>query len=48
MDLGISYLIYIGFQILLKFDENFENLIILSILLIPFLLSIFYGLFSIY
>ena len=30
----------------LKFDENFENLIILSILLIPFLLSIFYGLFS--
>ncbi len=30
----------------LKFDKNFENLIILSILLIPFLLSIFYGLFS--
>ena len=30
----------------LKFDENFEHLIILSIVLIPFLLSIFYGLFS--
>ena len=30
----------------LKFDENFKNLIILSILLIPFLLSLFYGLFS--
>ena len=30
----------------LKFDENFENLIIFSILFIPFLLSIFYGLFS--
>ena len=30
----------------LKFDKNFENLIILSILLIPFLLSLFYGLFS--
>ena len=30
----------------LKFDKNFENLIILSILLIPFLLSMFYGLFS--
>ena len=29
----------------LKFDENFENLIILSIILIPFLLSLFYGLF---
>ena len=31
----------------LKFDENFENLIFFSILFIPFLLSIFYGLFSI-
>ena len=30
----------------LKFDKNFENLIILSILLIPFLLALFYGLFS--
>ena len=30
----------------LKFDESFENLIIISIILIPFLLSIFYGLFS--
>ena len=30
----------------LKYDENFENLIILSILLIPSLLSLFYGLFS--
>ena len=30
----------------LKFDKNFENLVILSILLIPFLLSLFYGLFS--
>ena len=30
----------------LKFDKDFENLIILSILLIPFLLSLFYGLFS--
>ena len=30
----------------LKFDENFENLIFLSIVLIPFLLSFFYGLFS--
>ncbi len=30
----------------LKFDENFENLIFLSIVLIPFLLSLFYGLFS--
>ena len=30
----------------LKFDKNFEDLIILSILLIPFLLSLFYGLFS--
>ncbi len=30
----------------LKFDQNFENLIFLSIILIPFLLSFFYGLFS--
>ena len=30
----------------LKFDENFKNLIYLSIVLIPFLLSFFYGLFS--
>ena len=30
----------------LRFDENFENLIIISIILIPSLLSIFYGLFS--
>ena len=30
----------------LKFDENFKNLIIISIILIPSLLSIFYGLFS--
>ena len=30
----------------LKFDENFENLIIVSILVIPILLSLFYGLFS--
>ena len=30
----------------LKFDENFENLIFLSIILIPFLLSIFYGSFT--
>ncbi len=30
----------------LKFDENFENLIILTILIIPILLSLFYGLFS--
>ncbi len=30
----------------LKFDKNFENLIILSILLIPLLLSLFYGFFS--
>ena len=30
----------------LKFDQNFENLIFLSIVLIPFLLSFFYGLFS--
>ena len=30
----------------LKFDESFENLIIISIILIPSLLSIFYGLFS--
>ena len=30
----------------LKFDENFENLILISIILIPSLLSIFYGLFS--
>ncbi|MDA9745081.1 apolipoprotein N-acyltransferase [Candidatus Pelagibacter sp.] len=31
----------------LKFDENFDNLIIFSIIIIPFFLSIFYGLFSI-
>ena len=31
----------------LKFDENFENFIILSMIFIPALLSIFYGLFSI-
>ena len=30
----------------LKFDENFENLIFLTIIIIPFLLSIFYGFFS--
>ena len=30
----------------LKFDENFENLIFISILFIPLLLSLFYGLFS--
>ena len=30
----------------LKFDESFENLIFLSIILIPFLLSLYYGLFS--
>ena len=30
----------------LTFDENFENLIIFSIIFIPFLLSLFYGLFS--
>ncbi len=30
----------------LKFDESFENLIFLSIILIPFLLSVYYGLFS--
>ncbi len=30
----------------LKFDENFDNLFILSIILIPSLLSIYYGLFS--
>ena len=30
----------------LRFDENFENLIFLSIFIIPFFLSIFYGLFS--
>ena len=30
----------------LKFDENFKNLIIISIILIPSLLSLFYGLFS--
>ena len=30
----------------LKFDENFTNLIVISIILIPSLLSIFYGLFS--
>ena len=31
----------------LRFDENFDNLIIFSIIIIPFFLSIFYGLFSI-
>ena len=31
----------------LKFDENFEGLIILSIVFIPFLLSFYYGIFSI-
>ena len=31
----------------LKFDENFEGLIILSILFIPFLLAFYYGIFSI-
>ena len=30
----------------LTFDENFENLIIFSVIFIPFLLSLFYGLFS--
>ena len=30
----------------LKFDKNFENLIVLSIILIPLILSLFYGLFS--
>ena len=30
----------------LKFDKNFENLIILSIVFVPFILSLFYGLFS--
>ena len=30
----------------LKFDENFEKLIFLSIILIPFLLSLFYGSFT--
>ena len=30
----------------LKFDKNFESLIIFSIIFIPFLLSLFYGLFS--
>jgi len=30
----------------LKFDENFESLIIFSVIFIPFLLSLFYGLFS--
>ena len=30
----------------LKFDENFKNLIFLTIVLIPFLLSLFYGSFS--
>jgi len=30
----------------LKFDENFKNLIVLSIVLIPLFLSLFYGLFS--
>ena len=40
----LSNLYWISYS--LKFDKNFENLIILSILLIPFLLSLFYGLFS--
>jgi len=31
----------------LKFDDNFENYIIISIFLLPFLLSLFYGLFSV-
>ena len=31
----------------LRFDENFDNLIIFSIIIIPFFLSLFYGLFSI-
>ena len=30
----------------LKFDENFKNLIIISIVFIPILLSLFYGVFS--
>ena len=30
----------------LKFDENFKNLIIISIVFIPLLLSLFYGVFS--
>ena len=30
----------------LKFDENFKNLIIISIVFIPLLLSLFYGIFS--
>ena len=30
----------------LKFDENFENLVVFSIIFIPFLLSFLYGLFS--
>ena len=30
----------------LKFDENYDNLFIISIILIPSLLSIYYGLFS--
>ncbi len=40
----LSNLYWISYS--LKFDENFENLIIPSIILIPALLSIFYGLFS--
>ena len=31
----------------LRFDENFDNLIIFSIIIIPFFLSLFYGLFTI-
>ena len=30
----------------LRFDENFDNLIIFSIIIIPFFLSLFYGLFT--
>ena len=30
----------------LRFDENFENLVVFSIIFIPFLLSFLYGLFS--
>ena len=30
----------------LKFDENFENLVVFSIIFIPFLLSLLYGIFS--
>ena len=40
----LSNLYWISYS--LKFDKNFENLIVLSILLIPFLLALFYGLFS--